>query len=57
MMRLIEDTTGETENALFTKQFVKISSDQNSQGPWEHQKPLKPRPKAFPVNDPDMKGG
>jgi len=56
-MRLDKKTTGSKENSRFAKQFANIAKDQNSQGPWEHQQPLKPRPKVFPVNDPDMMGG
>ena len=51
------ETTGSKENSQFAKQFENISEDHGSDGPWEHQQPLKPRPKVFPVNDPDMMGG
>lgn len=49
--------TTEAENSQFTKQFAKITAREGSQGPWEQEQPLKPRPKAFSANDPDMMGG
>jgi hypothetical protein len=56
-MRLPEKSTTEAENSQFTKQFANISEKEDSQGPWEHEQPLKPRPKSVSVNEPDMMGG
>ncbi|WP_156478574.1 hypothetical protein [Anaerosporomusa subterranea] len=52
-----EKATTEAENSQFTNQFAKISEKEDSQGPWEHEQPLTPRPKSFSINEPDMMGG
>lgn len=54
---MAKKVTNEKDNSQFTNQFANIAQDKNPTGPWEHQQPLKPRPKVFPVNDPDMMGG
>ena len=56
-MRLPKKTTDENENSQFTQQFAKVTAERQDQEPWAYEQPLKPRPKVFSVNDPDMMGG